>query len=146
MAASRKFKLVGGGIGPITTVGRGPGLYHAQHGSIGIIKTTETQIVQQCVPEPSIGYQLDTYYQGTYVAAWADTVVTCPTTEQRCCQAKSNDSFASHMHSLQQCEPVCLCRHYELGFVSGCTCGNGLCTCAEVWECHNPTTFPIQCR
>lgn len=67
-----EIKLVGVGIGPTTVVGRGPGLDHAQHGSSGIFKTTETQMVQQCLPEPSTDYQLDTYYQGTYVAAWAD--------------------------------------------------------------------------
>lgn len=66
-------KLVGGGMGPTTIVGRGPGLDHAQHGSSGIFKTTETQMVQQCVPESATGYQLDIYYQGTYVAAWADS-------------------------------------------------------------------------
>lgn len=68
-----EVKLVGGGVGPTTNVGRGPDLDHAQHGSSGIFKTTETQVVQQCVPEPSTCYQLDTYYQGTYVAAWADS-------------------------------------------------------------------------
>lgn len=65
-------KLVGGGIGPTTVVARGPCLDHAQHGSSGIFKTTETHVVQQCVPGSSIGYQLDPYYQGSHVAAWTD--------------------------------------------------------------------------
>lgn len=69
----KKIKLVGGEIGATTMVRRGPGLDHAQYGSSGVFKATETQMVQQCVPEPSTSSQLDPYYQGTCVAAWADS-------------------------------------------------------------------------
>lgn len=68
-----EVKLEGGGLGPTTIVGRGPSLDDAEHGSSGIFKTTETRMAQQCMPEPPTGYQLDPYYQGTYVAAWANS-------------------------------------------------------------------------